>query len=94
MTLEHGKGHIRSKHVAFNGAMQSMLAPWTISLTAESLQKVTVSGWISTVKRSIIVDGADEMLTEEAFRRALEEEAQWIAAVGGTLTVPDWLMIF
>ena len=40
MTLEHGKGRIRSKHVSFNGAMQSMLKPWTISLTAESLQKV------------------------------------------------------
>ena len=32
------------------------------------------------VKRSIIVDGADEMFTEEAFLKALEEEAQWIAA--------------
>lgn len=80
MTLEHKKGRIRSKHVSYNGAMFGMLKPWTVSLSAESLQKVSIRDWILRVKKSIIVDGADETFTEEAFRKALEEEEQWIAA--------------
>jgi len=79
MTMEHKKGRLRSKHVSFNGEMQRMLAPWNISLTVETKEKVTIKDWIMRVKRTVVIDGDDDKFTEEEYQRALEEEAKYIA---------------
>jgi len=78
MSYEYKKGKLRMKHVSYNGEMQKLLAPWTISLTVEHKEKVTISSWIMRVKRTVVVDGGDELFSEEAFKKALEEESQYI----------------
>merc|ERR1712130_260326 len=80
MSHEHNKGKIRMKHVSYNGAMQRLLAPWTVSLTVEHLEKVTISNWIMRVKKTVVVDGNDDF-SEEAFKKALEEENKYILEI-------------
>ena len=81
MTNEHKKGRQRSKHVQYSGAMQELMKPWTVSLTTSTLEAVTIKDWILRVKRSVVVDGKDDMFTEEAFRKAMEEEERWMATL-------------
>eukprot|EP01084_Bolivina_argentea_P050093 92105_1 len=78
MSIIHKKNQKRMKHVSYNGAMQNILKPWTVSLTAETKEKVTIDEWILRVKKVVVVDG-DEEITEESFRKALEDENEYIA---------------
>ena len=78
MTHEYKKGRLRMKYVSYNGEMQRLLAPWTVSLTVEHKEKVTIKDWIMRVKKTVVVDGADEAFSEEAFKKALEEERKYI----------------
>eukprot|EP01083_Nonionella_stella_P287635 979151_1 len=66
------------KHVSYNGEMQNLLSPWTISLTVETKEKVTIKDWIMRVKRTVVVDGGNELFSEEAFKKALQEENEHI----------------
>jgi len=79
MTNEHKKGVQRSQNVQLSGAMQSLMAPWTVSIVSSTLAAVSITDWLLRVKKSVVVDGASEMFTEEAFRKAMESEERWMA---------------
>ena len=78
MSHEFKKGNKRMKHVSYNGEMTKLLAPWTVSLTVNHFEQVTIKNWIMRVKKTVVVDGNDDELSEEAFLAAMKEEEKWM----------------
>ena len=68
------KNKERMKHVSWKPQMQKLLSPWNVTVTADSLEKVTIEEWILRVRRVLSVDGDDEFLNAQSFLKALEEE--------------------
>jgi len=66
------------KHVSWQKEMQDFLKPFGITIVSETMEKVTMQDWIGRVRKSVVVDGNDQ-LNEEAFLKALESEKQYFS---------------
>jgi len=64
------------KHVSWQNQMQDLLKPFGVTIVSETIEKVTITDWILRVRKSVVVDGGDQ-INEEAFLKALEAEKQY-----------------
>eukprot|EP00484_Ammonia_sp_Unknown_P017155 CAMPEP_0197028038 /NCGR_PEP_ID=MMETSP1384-20130603/7842_1 /TAXON_ID=29189 /ORGANISM="Ammonia sp." /LENGTH=616 /DNA_ID=CAMNT_0042456979 /DNA_START=66 /DNA_END=1916 /DNA_ORIENTATION=- len=64
----------RMNHIGFKGWMQKAIGPYGVEVLAESYEFVTLEDWILRVRKTVVVDGADELMNAEAFQKALEAE--------------------
>ena len=68
----------QSKALQCRRKMKSWLKPFTLYLTVESVEDISIDRWIGSIRDSVKMFGGNELFTLKAFERALEEEADWI----------------
>ena len=68
---------VKSKHVSWQNNMRNKLKPWSVAIEAAKKEFVTISEWILRVRKTVVVDGNDD-ISEESFRKALEAEERFI----------------
>ena len=64
----------RMVNIGYKGKMQKLIGPYGVEVLAESYEYVTLEDWILRVRRTVVVDGDDELMNAEAFKIALEAE--------------------
>jgi len=72
------KNKQRMLHVSYRAEMQKMLSPWNVAIVAETFEKVTIEDWLLRVRKTVVVDGNDELFTQEAILKALNEEEEYL----------------
>eukprot|EP01084_Bolivina_argentea_P073734 133791_1 len=69
----------RMKHIGNKGWMQKAIGPYGVEVLAEDHDQVTLEDWILRVRKTVVVDGNDELMNADAFRKALEAEKEHFA---------------
>ena len=64
----------RMVNIGYKGYMQKLIGPYGVEVLAESYEYVTLEDWILRVRKTVVVDGDDELMNAEAFKKALEAE--------------------
>ena len=64
----------RMRDVGHKGFMQKAIGPYGVEVLAEDLESVTLEDWILRVRKTVVVDGHDDLMNAEAFLKSLEAE--------------------
>eukprot|EP00483_Globobulimina_turgida_P002563 UN02567 len=66
----------RMVNIGHKGWMQKAIGPYGVEVIAESYDYVSLEDWILRVRRTVVVDGTDELMNADAFRKALQAEKE------------------
>ncbi len=64
----------RMVNIGHKGWMQKAIGPYGVEVMAESYDYVSLEDWILRVRRTVVVDGTDELMNADAFNKALQAE--------------------
>lgn len=64
----------RMRDVGHKGFMQKAIGPYGVEVLAEDYESVTLEDWILRVRKTVVVDGHDDLMNAEAFLKSLEAE--------------------